>query len=78
MPPSSVSLCVRGRREKLGQWVDVNIAARVVEAAKADELLVSDAVLERLAAERLTAGRPRRLKADGAPRELHVATVSRS
>jgi class 3 adenylate cyclase len=69
-----------GRPRKLGGdylGVDVNIAARVAEAAKADELLVSDAVLERLRDERLRAGRQRRLKAEGAPRELHVAPVSR-
>lgn len=70
-----------GRPRKLGGdylGVDVNIAARVVQAAKAGELLVSDTVLERLAAEGVSAGRPRRLKAEGAPRELHVASVSRS
>jgi class 3 adenylate cyclase len=70
-----------GRPRKLGGdylGVDVNIAARVAEAAKADELLVSDVVLGRLADERLHTGRQRRLMADGAPRELHVAAVSRS
>jgi len=69
-----------GRPRKLGGdylGVDVNIAARVVQAAKAGELLVSDTVLERLAAEDLSTGRSRRLKAEGAPRELHVAPVSR-
>ena len=70
-----------GRPRKLGGdylGVDVNIAARVAEAAKPNELLVSDTVLKRLAAGRLETGRPHRLKAEGAPRELEVAAVSRS
>jgi adenylate cyclase len=70
-----------GRPRKLGGdylGVDVNIAARVAEAAKAGELLASDAVLARLPDERLHTGRQRRLKAMGAPRELQVAAITRS
>jgi len=69
-----------GRPRQLGSdylGVDVNIAARVAEAAKAEQVLVSDAALERLDGGRVRAGRQKRLKAQGAPRELHVAAVSR-
>lgn len=69
-----------GRPRRLGGdylGVDVNIAARVAEAAKGDQVLVSDAVLARLDEVPVQTGRQKRLKADGAPRELHVVTVSR-
>ncbi len=68
-----------GRPRRLGGdylGVDVNIAARVGEAAKADQVLVSDTVLERLDLNAFNSGRRRRLRAPGAPRELHVASVS--
>jgi adenylate cyclase len=58
--------------------VDVNIAARVGDAAKAGELLVSVAAVEPLDPDGLKLGRPRRLRADGAPRDLHVIRVSRA
>jgi adenylate cyclase len=70
-----------GRPRKLGGdllGVDVNIAARVGDAAKAGELLVSDAAVELLDGEQLKIGRPRRLRADGAPRAMHVMRVSRA
>jgi len=51
---------------------DVNIAARVADAAKAGDVLVSDAVVERIDMGALRAGRPKRLRADGAPRQMHV------
>jgi len=52
---------------------DVNIAARVAQAAKGDEILVSDSVAVALEEEGgLDLGRGRRLKAQGAPRELRV------
>ena len=53
--------------------VDVNVAARVAQAATAGELLISDAVLADLG-ERpgLDAKRKRRFKAKGAPSELEV------
>jgi adenylate cyclase len=57
--------------------VDVNIAARVSDAAKAGQVLVSDALLSRIEVEELRTGRAKRLRADGAPRDLHVVRVSR-
>jgi adenylate cyclase len=57
--------------------VDVNIAARVTDAAKPGQVLVSDALVARVEVDGLRAGRPKRLKADGAPRDLHVVHVSR-
>ncbi len=65
-----------GRPRKLrGDYlgVDVNVAARVADAASAGELLISSAVLEDLG-ERpgLDAKRKRRFKAKGAPSELEV------
>jgi adenylate cyclase len=57
--------------------VDVNIAARVGDAAKAGEVVVSDPVLGHLDVESLEVGRPKRLRAEGAPRGMHVARVSR-
>jgi len=69
-----------GQPRRLGHdylGVDVNIAARVVDAAKADQLLVSESALARIAPGGLEIGRRKRLRADGAPRELRVAVVSR-
>lgn len=69
-----------GRPRRLGGdylGVDVNIAARVGDAAKAGEVVVSDPVLERLDVERLEVGRSKRLRAEGAPRAMRVARVSR-
>jgi adenylate cyclase len=69
-----------GRPRKLGSdylGVDVNIAARVADAAKADQVLVSDRVLERIDPVVLKVGRTKRLRAGGTPRGLHVARVSR-
>jgi len=70
-----------GRPRRLGGdylGVDVNIAARVVDAAKADQVLVSESALARIAPEGLEIGRRKRLRADGAPRELRVAVVVRA
>jgi adenylate cyclase len=69
-----------GRPRPLGGdllGVDVNIAARVADAAKADQLLVSETALSRIDVEDLTVGRHRRMKARGAPRGLRVTEVSR-
>jgi adenylate cyclase len=69
-----------GRPRRLGGdylGVDVNIAARVGDAAKADQVLVSDTALMRIEGQDLRVGRQRRLKADGAPRDMQVASVSR-
>lgn len=63
-------------RDYLG--VDVNVAARVAEQAKAGEVLVSEPTWERLDQTELRAGRAKRLKAEGAPRELRVRAVSRA
>jgi adenylate cyclase len=57
--------------------VDVNIAARVSDAAKADQVLVSEPLLRRVELGDLRTGRSKRLRADGAPRDLHVVAVSR-
>ena len=68
-----------GRPRRLGGdlfGVDVNIAARVGDAAKPGELLVSNAALELLDGEELRVGRSRRLRAEGVPRDLYVARVS--
>jgi adenylate cyclase len=71
-----------GTPRKLGGdylGVDVNVAARVAEAAKGGEVLVSDPVADHLEADghaylyRL--GRRKRLRAAGAPRELRVRRV---
>lgn len=70
-----------GRPRKLGSdylGVDVNIAARVADCAKADQVVVSDAVLERIDAEGLRTARPKRLKAKGAPRELRTVVIARA
>jgi adenylate cyclase len=70
-----------GRPRHLGGdylGVDVNIAARVGDAAKAGEVLVSDIALAQLEAERFAVGRPKRLRAEGTPRDLHVSRISRA
>jgi adenylate cyclase len=69
-----------GRPRRLGGdylGVDVNVAARVADAARPEQVLVSDAVLERIGQDALRIGRAKRLKADGAPRDLQVVRVSR-
>jgi adenylate cyclase len=69
-----------GSPRKLGGdylGVDVNVAARVSGAAKADQVLISDALLARIELDGLKAGRAKRLRAEGAPRDLHVVELSR-
>ena len=69
-----------GSPRKLGGdylGVDVNIAARVSAAAKPGQVLISDALLPRIDAGSLRTGRSKRLRADGAPRDLHVVRISR-
>jgi class 3 adenylate cyclase len=58
--------------------VDVNVAARVGDAAKAGEVLVSDSAASELDPNLFEVGRSKRLRADGAPRELHVSRVARA
>jgi adenylate cyclase len=70
-----------GRPRKLGGdflGVDVNIAARVGDAAKPGQVLVSEELLARIDGDGLRTGRSKRLRADGAPRDLHVVRVSRA
>jgi adenylate cyclase len=70
-----------GSPRKLGGdylGVDVNVAARVGAAAKAEQVLVSDALLGQIDTGDLKIGRAKRLKAEGAPRNLEVASVSRA
>jgi adenylate cyclase len=69
-----------GRPRKLGGdflGVDVNVAARVTDAAKAGQVLVSDALLARIDRDGMQTGRTKRLRADGAPSNLRVARISR-
>ena len=70
-----------GRPRNLGGdllGVDVNVAARVAEGAKADEVLVSEPTCEQLDPERFQAAKPKRLRAEGAPRELRTRAVTRA
>lgn len=67
-----------GRPRRVGAdylGVDVNIAARVAQAAGADELLVSDAALESLGPDVVQARRRKRFRAKGVPPELGVHAV---
>jgi adenylate cyclase len=67
-----------GRPRKIGNdylGVDVNVAARVGDAAKRGEVLVSDSARGELETDAFELGRKRRLKAAGAPRELFVYAV---
>ncbi len=69
-----------GRPRKIGGdyfGVDVNIAARLAEAAKPGEILVSDRALERLDPAAVTA-RKRRFSAKGAPKDLAAHAVKRA
>ena len=68
-----------GRPRRVGRdylGVDVNIAARVAEAAKGGEVLVSEAARENLDPEGLAFGRKRGLRAPGAPPGLSVCAVA--
>jgi adenylate cyclase len=69
-----------GHPRKLGGdylGTDVNIAARVGDAAEGGEVLVSDAVLAAIDDANLEVKRRRRFRAKGAPRELEVFSVRR-
>lgn len=54
---------------------DVNIAARVAQAAKGGEMLISAGVRERLDAERFSTRRKLMFRAKGAPRDMSVYSV---
>jgi len=62
-------------RDYLG--VDVNIAARVAQAAKAEELLISGTVRDGLDEEAFRTKRKLLFRAKGAPRDLAVYSVNR-
>lgn len=69
-----------GSPRKLGGdylGVDVNIAARVADAAKAEQVAVSDPALAYMNLDGLETTRAKRLKAQGAPRDLQYTLVSR-
>jgi adenylate cyclase len=68
-----------GRPRRVGAdylGVDVNIAARVGEAAKGGEVLISESAREALRPGTFKFGRNRRLSATGAPRDLTVCRVA--
>jgi adenylate cyclase len=68
-----------GRPRKIGDdylGVDVNIAARLLEAAKPGEILISDQTLQALEAVSVTA-RKRRFSAMGVPADLGAHVVER-
>ena len=68
-----------GRPRKLGGdyfGVDVNIAARLADAAKPDEILVSDAAQETLDPSAVES-KKRRFSAKGAPRDLSAYAIAR-
>ncbi|HYH58355.1 MAG TPA: adenylate/guanylate cyclase domain-containing protein [Thermoleophilaceae bacterium] len=70
-----------GKPRKIGGdylGVDVNIAARVVEAAKPQQVLVSQASCESLDPQAFGVGKAKRLRAQGAPKEFRVSEVERS
>ncbi len=69
-----------GRPRKLGGdyfGVDVNVAARLADAAKPGEILGSQTLVDSLSADAVEAKR-RRFRAKGAPRELEVYSLRES
>jgi adenylate cyclase len=67
-----------GKPRKLGGdylGVDVNIAARVVDAAKPQQVLVSEVTCEALDPELFEIAKAKKLKAPGAPKEFRVSEV---
>jgi adenylate cyclase len=58
--------------------VDVNVAARVGDAATAGEVIVSDTAASQLDRNLFELGRSKLLRAEGVPRELHVSRVTRA
>ena len=70
-----------GRPERVGDdyfGVDVNVAARVAEAASGGEVLVSDRVLSELAPGDVRARRKLLFRAKGVPGDVRVYSVRRS
>ncbi len=67
-----------GRPRRIGGdylGVDVNIAARIADGAGGGEVLVSEAVADRLDPGTFSTGRRKRLRASGIPKELRVSAV---
>jgi adenylate cyclase len=67
-----------GRPRRVGRdffGVDVNVAARVAQAAKGGELLISEPVRERLDPDAFKTRRKLLFRAKGAPRDLSVHSV---
>jgi adenylate cyclase len=67
-----------GKPRRLGGdyfGVDVNVAARVMEAAGPNQVLISESTCQDLSLDRFALSRAKRLKAPGAPTDLHVVTV---
>ena len=67
-----------GRPRRIGGdylGVDVNIAARVAESAKGDEVLVSESALARLDQESLRVRRKRLFRGKGVPPEVAIYSV---
>jgi class 3 adenylate cyclase len=58
--------------------VDVNVAARIVDAAKPQQVLVSEVACQALERNGYEIGKAKRLRASGAPKELRVADVQRA
>ena len=67
-----------GKPRRLGGdyfGVDVNVAARVMAAASPNQVLVSERACEALVLDSFSLSRAKRLKAQGAPHDLHVVSV---
>lgn len=67
-----------GRPERVGDdyfGVDVNIAARVAEAATGDEILATDKVLAELDQDLIKSRRKRMFRAKGVPTEIKVFSI---
>lgn len=67
-----------GRPQRIGGdylGIDVNVAARIAESASADELLVSESVLECLETDDLKVKKKRFYRGKGVPPEVNVYSV---
>ena len=67
-----------GRPRRIGGdylGVDVNVAARIAEAASGDELLISERALESLDPDAVNARKKRLFRAKGVPKELTIYSV---
>ena len=70
-----------GRPRRLGGdylGIDVNVAARVADVGKAGQIVLSDPALARVRLDGLSTSRSKRLRAQGAPRDLQYTVVSRA